>query len=269
MLQQALQAQVCSMDIIQNFLTENDCYNAGVHFVPQGIMVHSTATPGAMAKNFLSSWNKSFKEGEIDIQACVHFFVDDTGIYQTLPLDIRSWHAGNPANDMFLSFEICEPVDLNNKEYFAKVWKNAIDLCIWLTQQYNFDTDMIICHCEGYQRGWATNHADVLHWFPLHGKDMDMFRDEVLGKIHNNNGKDDEDMALVNTIMERTGKTEEEVVQALSVVVELANVKEDPWEKEGVQKLKDMGVINSDHDAREPIGFGSFGLMLERFKKVL
>lgn len=173
------------MNIIENFLTKNDCYKAGVKFTPRGIMVHSTAVPGAMAKNFLSSWNKSFKDGETDIQACVHFFIDDTGIYQTLPLDIRSWHAGSPANDMFLSFEICEPADYNDAVYFAKVWKNAVDLCVWLTQKYNFDTDMIICHCEGYQKGWATNHADVMHWFPIQNKNMDMFRDEVWGAIHN------------------------------------------------------------------------------------
>ena len=27
--------------------------------------------------------------------------------------------------------------------------------------------------------GWASNHADVLHWFPRHGKTMDDFRADV------------------------------------------------------------------------------------------
>lgn len=75
---------------------------------------------------------------------------------------------------------------------------------------------------------------------------------------------EDENMALVKELMSRTGKSEEEVVQALSVLIQFANVKEDEYEKEGVQKLKDMGLINSDHDGRELIGFGTLGIMLGR-----
>ena len=28
-------------------------------------------------------------------------------------------------------------------------------------------------------KGIASNHADVMHWFPYHGRDMDMFRSAV------------------------------------------------------------------------------------------
>ena len=42
---------------------------------------------------------------------------------------------------------------------------------------------MLICHSEGYKRGIASNHADVLHWWPKHGKDMDKFRDDVDRKL--------------------------------------------------------------------------------------
>ena len=38
---------------------------------------------------------------------------------------------------------------------------------------------MVICHSEGYKRGIASNHADVMHWFPKHGKSMDTFRSDV------------------------------------------------------------------------------------------
>ena len=37
----------------------------------------------------------------------------------------------------------------------------------------------MICHQEGYQRGVASNHADVLHWFSKMGKTMDDFRADV------------------------------------------------------------------------------------------
>ena len=37
----------------------------------------------------------------------------------------------------------------------------------------------ILCHAEGYRAGIASNHADVEHWFPRHGKTMDDFRAAV------------------------------------------------------------------------------------------
>jgi len=37
----------------------------------------------------------------------------------------------------------------------------------------------IICHSEGYKQGVASNHGDVMHWFPKHGKSMDTFRKDV------------------------------------------------------------------------------------------
>ena len=37
-----------------------------------------------------------------------------------------------------------------------------------------------IDHSEGHKLGIASNHADVAHWFRLHGKSMDAFRADVL-----------------------------------------------------------------------------------------
>ena len=37
----------------------------------------------------------------------------------------------------------------------------------------------ILCHAEGYRAGIASNHADVEHWWPRHGKTMDDFRAAV------------------------------------------------------------------------------------------
>ena len=41
----------------------------------------------------------------------------------------------------------------------------------------------IICHSEDYQRGVASNHGDVMNWFPKHGKSMDTFRADVAAKL--------------------------------------------------------------------------------------
>lgn len=180
------------MKLITKYMTNNDCYKAGRKIAPKGIMVHSTATPGIMAKDWFARWNKSYKAGEIDRQVCVHAFVDDTEIYQYLPWDHRGWHAGGSANNTHIGFEICEPAgfcyvnnvmvgyDASKQEaYFRKAWENAVDLCVMLCQKFGLSEKDIICHSEGYKMGIASNHADVMHWFPKHGENMDTFRAAV------------------------------------------------------------------------------------------
>ena len=49
-------------------------------------------------------------------------------------------------------------------------------LCARLCRTYGLTADSILCHSEGYVKGIASNHADVMHWWPYHGKTMDMFR---------------------------------------------------------------------------------------------
>ena len=41
------------------------------------------------------------------------------------------------------------------------------------------DKPTLICHSEGHALGIASNHGDVMHWWPKHGKSMDTFRAEV------------------------------------------------------------------------------------------
>lgn len=179
------------MNIIKRFLTRNRCYLAGRTIKPSGIMVHSTATPGATAQNFIKAWDTP------DVSVCVHALVDDTGQYQTLPWNARGWHCGSgakgSANNTHISFEICEPGTFKygggatmigydpavNQAYFNTVWKNAVDLCVFLCREYGLTEENIICHSEGYALGIASNHADVMHWFPKHGQSMDTFRAAV------------------------------------------------------------------------------------------
>ncbi len=37
---------------------------------------------------------------------------------------------------------------------------------------------------EGCKRGIASNHGDVMHWLPKHGKSMDTFRADVAAKLN-------------------------------------------------------------------------------------
>ena len=180
------------MELKTRYMTRNDCYTAGRKITPKGIMVHSTATPGVMAADWFSRWNKSFKAGEINRQVCVHAFLDDKEVWQYLPWDHRGWHAGGTANDTHIGFEICEPAGFTysganmvgydvakHEAYFRKAWQNAVALCVLLCKMYGLTEKNVICHSEGYQMGIASNHADVMHWFPRHGESMGSFRAAV------------------------------------------------------------------------------------------
>lgn len=186
------------MNLHKCILTENDCYKANRQIVPKGIMVHSTGCNNPNLRRYVqpddgllgvntagTSWNRS------GVGACVHAFIgklkDGTiATYQTLPFNWRGWHAGTgtsgkSANDTHISFEICED-GLNDKTYFDTVYKEAVEFTTYLCKQYNLDPlqdGVVICHSEGYKRGIASNHADVMHWFPKFGKNMDTFRQDV------------------------------------------------------------------------------------------
>lgn len=174
------------MQIITKYMTENDCYKAGRTIEPKGIMLHSTATPGVMAKSWFDRWNKP------GVAKCVHAFVDDEYLLQCLPWNHRAWHCGSEGNNTHISIELCEPggfkyegtkmagYDVNkNAAYFNKVWDNSVEICAKLCRDFGLTANDIICHSEGYELGIASNHADVMHWFPLHGLDMDKFRKAV------------------------------------------------------------------------------------------
>ena len=59
------------------------------------------------------------------------------------------------------------------------VESEAVELCVYLCKLYGLTEKDIICHSEGYKLGTASNHGDVMHWFPKHGKSMDTFRADV------------------------------------------------------------------------------------------
>lgn len=184
------------MNLQKLIFTENACYKAGKKIKPKGVMVHSTGAnnpnlkryvgpdDGKLGKNIYNNhWNNFHPSGR---EVCVHAFIGklkdgSIATYQTLPWDHRGWHAGGSANSTHISFEICED-NLKDATYFNKVYTEAAELTAMLCKMYNLDPmapGVVICHSEGYKRGIASNHGDVMHWFPKHGKSMDTFRADV------------------------------------------------------------------------------------------
>jgi LysM repeat protein len=185
------------MNLRKLIFTSNACYKAGRTIGVKGIMVHSTGANNPNLKRYVgpddgllgqnqygNHWNTLNPDGR---QVCVHGFIgklNDGSIatYQTLPWNHRGWHCGSggrgSGNDTHISFEICED-GLTDATYFAVVYKEAAELCAYLCKQYGLTEKNVICHSEGHTLGIASNHGDVMHWFPRHGKNMDTFRAEV------------------------------------------------------------------------------------------
>lgn len=170
--------------MFQHYLTKNNCYIANVKIQPKGIMLHSTACPGVKAANFLRAWNTPKPNGN---SVCVHGFLDDSGFYQTLPWTTKAWHAGGTANNSLIGFEICEPKNYADKEYFEDVKNKAVRLCVYLCKKFNLSAESITTHCEGYEKhgiSYASNHADIHHWWKKYfNYTISDFRKEVAKKL--------------------------------------------------------------------------------------
>lgn len=184
------------MRLRAQYLTKNECYKVGKTITPRGVMIHSTGANNPNVSRYVpgndeigrnknsNHWDRS------DLEVCVHAFIgkfadNKVGTVQTLPWNRRAWHCGSgkngSANNTHISFEICED-GLNDPTYFSLVYQEAVELTAMLCDTYKLDPlkdGVVICHQEGFQRGIASNHADVLHWFPKNGKSMDDFRDDV------------------------------------------------------------------------------------------
>lgn len=181
------------MNLKKLIFTENACYKAGKKITPKGIIVHSTGAnnpnlkryvnpdDGLLGKNLYGNhWNTYHPSGR---EVCVHAFIGklkdgSVATYQTLPWDHRGWHCGGTGNNTHIGFEICED-NLTDAAYFNKVYQEAVELCAYLCKEFNLTENDVICHSEAYKKGIASNHGDVMHWFPKFGKSMDSFRGDV------------------------------------------------------------------------------------------
>ena len=110
-----------------------------------------------------------------------------------MPWDYRPWGCASgikgSCNDGWIQFEICED-GLTNKKYFDAVYKEACELTAYLCKLYNIDPKgtvsyagekipTILCHADAHNLGFGSNHSDIYHWFPKHGKNMDTVRNDV------------------------------------------------------------------------------------------
>lgn len=186
------------MQLIKKYLTKNRCYTNPKKIKVTKLVLHSLGVAQPNAQVLIDSWNNE------EAGVSVHAFIEEDRVIQTLPWDCKGWHIGKGTkgswNDCSIGVEICEPrghtyqggtmigYDVKkNTEYFAKVYENAVELFARLCHDFKLDPDEdILCHSEVYKLGYGSNHADVMHWFPKHGKTMDIFRTDVKARLERN-----------------------------------------------------------------------------------
>lgn len=261
------------MNLRKCLLTKNECYQRGVKINPVGIMVHSTGAnnpwlkryvqpdDGLLGNNLNGYHFNTYRPG--GRQVCVHAFIGkladgSIATYQTLPWNYRGWHSGKgskgSANNMgYIGFEICED-GLNDGSYFAKVYREAVELTAYLCKMYGFNPladGKVICHSEGHTRGIASNHADVMHWFPKHGKNMDTFRADVAAEMKKTTTEqEDEEVDINKLLSEMTNEQAYELVKKAEI--HAATLPDDDWsEKEGWwEKAQEAGVSDGSSPVR-------------------
>lgn len=242
------------MRLRKQYLTKNDCYRDGRAIRPQGVMVHSTGANNPSVARYVpgdeeigrntygNHWDQTNTEykAKFDkkLNKCAHAFVGlfadgSVGTVQTLPWNWRGWHCGRgkngSANDTHISFEICED-GLEDASYFSAVYQEAVELTAMLCREYNLDPladGVVICHQEGYRRGIASNHGDVLQWFPKFGKTMDDFRADVARWME---GEDEMTQEQFDTMMENW-------------LARRNNQPASDWAKPYIQEAIDTGVM--------------------------
>lgn len=158
-------------------------------------MIHSIGVPQPDPKVIADNFN------QVTGDSCVHAVIG-TGesVYQLLPWEHRAWHCGSGSkgsgNNSYISFEMTEPstirytsgaqwTDQNpeaTKRHVYAVYQRAVELAAYLCRKYELQPEkdgVLISHAEGYQRGIASNHADVEHIWSRENLSMAQFRKDV------------------------------------------------------------------------------------------
>ena len=243
------------MRLYKALLTRNDCYLRGRTIRPRGVMVHSTGANNPYLRRYIAPddgrlgtpsprhWNQS------GVGACVHAMIGkaadgSVATYQTLPWNMRGWHCGGTGNDTHISFEICED-KLGDRAYFQATYQAAVELTAYLCRRFRLDPladGVVLCHSEGYRRGIASNHADVMHWWKKFGVDMDDFRAAVAAKLRG--GEHDLTEQQVRAIVR------EELAAAQAAQDKLPA---SDWAAEKLKQAKAAGIT----DGTRPRGFAT------------
>jgi len=169
-----------TVQISEQLLSRN---RPGTPLTPRGIVIHSTACPGATAQNIRDSFNRPDSA-----KASAHYAVDWNGAIRMIPDSEMAWHAGPTANRQYLSVELCETDD---PVKFDAAWRNLIDLVTYICRRYGWDTGPIWSHRGISQAYHDTDHTDPIGYLASYGKTWDDLLADIESELKGGNTVDE------------------------------------------------------------------------------
>lgn len=131
---------------------------------PQGVVIHSTDTPGATAQNEHDYFGSDYRA------ASAHYFIDWYAILRCIPENEQAWHAGPTANSKYLSIEMCEPYG-SDAAKFQEVWNRTVWLVAKLCVDYGWETGPNVWSHNGISGLYhETTHTDPYGYLQRFGK---------------------------------------------------------------------------------------------------
>lgn len=162
-------------EIKQKYITGTN--RPGKPLQPKGIVIHSTATPGAPAINIRDYFNN-----HPEAKASAHGAIDWTTIIEIIPANEKAWHAGPTANNSFLGVELCEPKE-HDPAKFMEVWNRAVWYVAKACKQFGWDVSKVLSHDEVSKMFHETNHTDPTSYFAEYGKSFGDFKLAVMKEL--------------------------------------------------------------------------------------
>lgn len=145
---------------------------SGKALSPQGVVIHSTATPNATAQNEHDYFNSGNR------QASSHYFVDPTSIIRCIPESEVAWHSGPTANSKFLAVEMCEI------QPFAEMWKRTVWLVADMCVRYKWQTGPAVWSHRGISNmNHETDHTDPHAFLAKNGKNWTQLLESIDAEI--------------------------------------------------------------------------------------
>lgn len=212
---QEIHAEIASM-IEVKYATENGAYKAGTNINPTGAVNHSIGCAQPSADVMYNAMNKT--TAGWGVTAILGDFHKGAGrIILALPMakgkSRRNWGVGSGSkgsyNNSRVQWEVCEPSGHTyaggtmigydvaaNAEYFARMWALLVKWNVYVAVELGLTAADICDHAESYKAGMGSNHGDLGHWLPKHGKSMNDLRAEVAAILEDTQAADADAVAV-------------------------------------------------------------------------
>lgn len=190
---------ITAYPVVEQLLENNRSFQ---ELRPQGLVIHSTDTPGATAQNEFNYFNGGYRG------ASAHYFVDWTQIIRTIPETEVAYHAGSTANHKFLSVEICEPY-ATKASLFEEAWKRTVWLAADVCVRYGWAVDThLFSHQDISNMYQETNHTDPMGYLARYGRTWSELLAAIGREINNLNSNSGGNNQVKNLIVVGHGPDE-------------------------------------------------------------